>query len=387
MKAPPLGTSQSHVLEFKGRQALADPKGIARAVVGMLNADGGVAWIGVTDVADRAGAYEDIPDVESACRRLRDHLIDTIEPSPTADELSVQSVASDDATHLIVVSVPRGKRGPYSQRSGSARSYWLRVNARVREMSREELAEAFRTPRTGDLHDSEARRDAVLRIRTARTSAEQFGQPALWLQIRPVIAARVGEPARRALLTDRALVGDRAHGWAFAVGGATPRMEDDRLVVESGRGSVSWIDERGAVQVHALLDMFAMDRAQVLNSWALIETICSTFRIAGRILAEADAPDDAPVLADFALLGLNRTWRLKPYSPNTVGFSMSEGATFDGESLLRSDPFEFTASAVRDGPDSCALRVVRWLYGNFGFDEEMIPVQFDRTTGRFHVPS
>jgi hypothetical protein len=130
-----------------------------------------------------------------------------------------------------------------------------------------------------------------------------------------------------------------------------------------------------------------MNLTRVLNPIAVIETICSTFRVAGRIVGDHHLDDEVPVLADIGLFHMSHEWRLKPHSPETSFFHLSEGASLDGDSLLRTDPFEFTAADVRDTPDACALRVVRWIYGSFGFSDEAIPAEFDQKSRRFRLPS
>jgi hypothetical protein len=83
-EAAPIGACEDHRTEFKRQDALRKLEPISHAVVSMLNAAGGNVWIGVIEQDERWVGVEPIADAENEARRLQDHLIATIEPSPSA---------------------------------------------------------------------------------------------------------------------------------------------------------------------------------------------------------------------------------------------------------------------------------------------------------------
>ena len=70
-----------------------------------------------------------IPDIEQARRSLLDHLIDTIQPQFLQEEVKL-----DGEGGLIHVTVKKGSGSLYAQRDGGWR-FWIRIDARLREMS------------------------------------------------------------------------------------------------------------------------------------------------------------------------------------------------------------------------------------------------------------
>ena len=132
-----LGKAESDHLEFKEAAALRRPANIGREVVGFLNAGGGDIWVGVEEKDGRAVGFQPIADIERARSALLDHLIDTIEPPFRSDEVDVKCEGD-----LIHVTVKKGMRLPYAQRD-SGRRFWIRIDHRLREMSREEIGKEF----------------------------------------------------------------------------------------------------------------------------------------------------------------------------------------------------------------------------------------------------
>ena len=108
----PLGKKENLHQEFKGREALKRPDVIAREVVAMLNAQGGVVWVGLRAECDRAVQVEPVLRAERERRRLRDYLVDTIEPSPAGDEVAVDVVAADRGEILHIEARPKPDRLP-----------------------------------------------------------------------------------------------------------------------------------------------------------------------------------------------------------------------------------------------------------------------------------
>jgi hypothetical protein len=52
--------------------------------------------------------------------------------------------------------------------------------------------------------------------------------------------------------------------------------------------------------------------------------------------------------------------------------------------VLEIDPdrLVFAANDLKQNPDRCGLRVVRLIYGRFGFESGAIPPEFDQQQGR-----
>jgi len=83
-RAIPLGKREGEKLELKGPDSR--PIDIAREVVAFLNAEGGELWWGVKETDGRSAATEPFQDGDARKRDLQNHLIDTLEPSPTIPE-------------------------------------------------------------------------------------------------------------------------------------------------------------------------------------------------------------------------------------------------------------------------------------------------------------
>ncbi|MGH7150971.1 MAG: AlbA family DNA-binding domain-containing protein, partial [Planctomycetota bacterium] len=180
----PLGEPESQTLEFKGAGALKDLASISREVVAMLNSRGGDVWIGIEEREGRGASVEGIPDAEREARRLRDHLVDSIHPSPSAEEVSL-SCASDETGRsvLLVRARPRKERKPYAFRKEGGWHFLLRVGDRVRPMSREEFL--------GPVSSTEEARRTGERLRKEREALREGKAGVYWVRIQPLAPARV----------------------------------------------------------------------------------------------------------------------------------------------------------------------------------------------------
>ena len=98
----PRGKTESQTLEFKGRDALKQMKAISRSVVAMLNASGGEIWIGVAEEVGMAVRVEPIEDVEERKQALWNHLVDTLDPIPKEEEVSLESVDTSEGSVLRI---------------------------------------------------------------------------------------------------------------------------------------------------------------------------------------------------------------------------------------------------------------------------------------------
>ena len=175
-----LGQPESHTLEFKAAASLRRLGGIAREVVGLLNADGGDIWIGVRDQDGRAVAIEEIPRAEQELARIRDHLLDTIEPIVQLED-EVKLFVQGGIIHLAV---QRGEDPPYAQRE-DGRRFLKRAGPRLREMSRQEIAEAFKQPLEREDRDRKMVEETIVRLLREQAS-EGASKEQLWLRLVPL---------------------------------------------------------------------------------------------------------------------------------------------------------------------------------------------------------
>jgi predicted HTH transcriptional regulator len=188
-----LGKAEGDRLEFKEAEALRRPANIAREVVGFLNAQGGDIWIGVKEGGGKAVELQTIPNIETARRSLLDSLIDLIEPQFNQEEVGVSCEGT-----LIRVSVSRsGQNPPYAVRDGGRR-FLVRIDDRLREMSREELASAFSAGSTKKESSMQASAQTKDELRKAQRS-EALAKDQLWLRIVPTESLQIDfndEPTR-----------------------------------------------------------------------------------------------------------------------------------------------------------------------------------------------
>ena len=377
-----VGQRESHVLEFKAKAILKTPAKIARGVVAFLNKDGGAFWIGYPEHDGVAGVPETIPDAERARAALQNHLIDTIEPPvqiPGEIDLAV-------VNGQILVTVHRGRNRPYVHRDGG-RHYWIRVGDRVRDMSREEIASAFRDqPPTAD--------DRLARVLADLRNAQQQAvkeKPALWLSLVPSEPLALdfhdkatGDQFRR-WLTDPTSTGNRRLGSQFAHSSVEPELLGDRFRLGNPNISKSTqISSTGQVTFtmnrESLLSK--MDGAGDLDLWPLrvVELPVSLFRLMGALLDRyGRTKQDLKIVAGFCISGI-RGWRLQSGSPFEPEWD--EPKVFEHD-VLEIDPEQLVFDSYRliENPDQCGLRLVRLIYGSFGFESNAIPPEFDQQQG------
>src|SRR5215207_2266512 len=213
-----LGRSEDQRLELKSSAALGkDLSDVAREAVAMLNAGGGQVWIGVREKDGVAVDLEPFSSGEAAreVRRLRDHLIDTIEPSP-GDEVKVAAEPVQGGELIRIEVAPKAERKPYAHVRQSARLYVTRIGDRLRPLSREEIANEFRGAALGGQEAREAYRRAVdlmvADFKAALALVAKHQATTYWLRFQPTAELELDFQSLRdsGLLTDpeRAGVGD-----------------------------------------------------------------------------------------------------------------------------------------------------------------------------------
>jgi len=376
-------------LEFKGRDALDDPSGIARVVVAMLNADGGEVWIGVEEREGRAFAPQEIPEPGLAERSLRDYLVDTIEPSPRQDEVAVAAERVAGGATLLRVRVSPGEgRRPYAHIKDGGRHYVVRVADRLRPMSREEILGPARSATPRD-ESAEVRRDFL----REREEQQRRGKEIFWVRIQPVpgVELNLEDETLRACLNDPTATGNRPAGWVFAnaYGESVLEPHKNRRVLGDEDARRTEVRRDGGLVFAAPMDNLKwMGYEREIWPFALLEFPTSLFRLAATLYSGKLTSRHAAVLADLALFRVGG-WKLRPYSPDAAGRLWSNAAVFRDEDLFYPDPLLFRGDEVLEEPDRCAFRLVERVYKAFfrdRYDPKMIPREYDRKSGRLVLP-
>jgi Schlafen, AlbA_2 len=394
-----LGRREDQRLEFKSKDALADPGTIARAVVGMLNAGGGEVWIGVDEKDGVAASVAAIPDPERAGDRLRDYLVETLDPSPTAQEVTIELAPPAADPALLVVKVqPAGEdsgRVPYAFRKRGGWHFVRRVGARNHPMSRQEI---FGQPvrRGGD----PALGQTFEALEQARREYRDSGAGGLWLALQPARRLELDLQAENfvEIALDPAVTGNRRAGFHFARSSRQPKLSKDRIEwglwseISGRRLSAVEVTERGALHFQVALEHLHHKGADD-EIWplALLEHPISAFRIARVIYADQLDPDD-PVAADLALVGVGE-WGLRAGTPGPAFSARARHPVLRSGELawpeepdLIWEPVAFSFREIDKTPDRCGFRLVRRVYQAFGLRETDMPCQYDPRAGRLILP-
>jgi len=385
-----LGRREDQHLELKSRDALDAPDMIARAVVGMLNADGGTIWIGVDEKDSTAVSVTPVPGAARARERLMDSLLDMLEPSPTADEIaiSLEPVGADPALLVVHVRAPGEASGrrPFALRKGGGWHFLRRVGARNHPMSRQEIFGR----RAGGGQDQEVGK-AVEALERDRTVFQQEGGTGLWVGLQPArsihLDSQLDSLAQIGL--DAKLTGNRRAGWHFARTTYPPKLTKDGIewgVRMEATGEVTaqgLLTERGGARFQAELDWLQW-KGEEREIWPyiLLEYPISAFRIARVIYNGLLKPTDR-VASGLALFGIGG-WGLRPGSPGHF-FRENEIVRMEEPDLLW-EPTVFRFGEIDEHPDRCGFRLVRRVYQAFGFRESDMPREYDVETGRLLLP-
>jgi hypothetical protein len=411
----PIGEPESEILEFKSARALGTPGIVARAAVAMLNAEGGEIWIGIGETAGRAAVLEPVREPAAEKDRLWNHLVDTIEPAPRSEELSIEIVPLESEGAILLLQVkPIDGREPYAHIEKGGRHFVIRIGARVRPMSREEI---LSNPRE-KLERGEDPLANTLRILVKeRERVLRDGKPLFWIRLQPSVPLdiNVGGSEIDRLLSDPSASGNRADGWNFRDPYRPIRLEQNRKILgdEKARTEIhrdGWVVYRAPLEWlrHASPGM----EENEIYPLALLEHTVSIFRLAQAAYQHRLFPKGVPDLStkkmrlgaiksgrwngtelkfqvgvDLALISA-QGWKLRPYSPRAAGFVLRhEEKSLPSKDLLLERPFFFDASNFLSEPDRCALRVLTLVYEAFGYSPDKIPSEFDQHTGRLVLPA
>lgn len=380
----PLGELEDQRLEFKAAAALEKPEKIAREVVGMLNAGGGVVWVGLRDEGGRAVALEPIAAAETARERLFDFLVDSLSPQPDPKELQIEIVKLDsgDAGLLRLVLNPQSLRRPYAVLRGGCWTFVTRVGARLRPMERTEFL-----PPPRDAGAGANLRTVREQISKEKNELVAAGEPRLWLRLQPVPSLQLnpGDPVFEELAMDPPRSGNRRFR-SFAHSRRPLAVDIDSVSwgVEKSLGVTFEVD--GGAIFWAALDVFGLTRddddAVEIDSKRFAEYTVSALRIAS-VVYDDHLTQGGQVLSALVLSGrpylAMRTGQESPYLPLAGLFVLQEGT-------VASTALVFSAEEFLDNPDRCGFRLLRRIYQSFGIREEDMPKEFDRKTGRLILP-
>jgi len=385
-----LGRREDQHLELKSKGALDEPSNIARAVVGMLNAGGGEIWIGVEEADGVAVAIEPVQDPGREEGRLRDYLVDVVDPSPTADEVSIEPMPVGADPALLVVKVkpaggPMGRK-PYALRKGGGWHFLRRMGSRNHSMSRLEIfGEAVRRG------DDPAVEDAIRGLEEARKRVQNEGKTGLWLGLQPAPTLHLDtqEDRFQQMVLDPSATANRRAGWHFARSSSQPKLTKEGIEwgirSEVTGDEISRVEVRGSGAAYfwvALEELHWKGEPREIWPTKLLEYPISAFRIA-RVAYDGHLEPEDWVAADLALLGVGG-WGLRKGTPGDF-FLANQLARLE-EADLTWEPVVFAFHEIDEAPDRCGYRLVRRVYQAFGLRETAMPRQYDPENGRLILP-
>lgn len=390
----PFRERESETLEFKGNDALRDPAknspkdlfSIGREVVAMLNAKGGEIWVGLKEKEGIAVDIEPIEKPELERQRLRDYLVDSIEPRLSTEEVRIDEVADEKGQIVLRLLVsPREQARPYALLKQTGRHFFRRFGDRVVTMSREEIQGALAAK------GAEEKDAALKEALQARHQVASEREPRLWLRIKAIeqLDLDLGAQRLNGFLMNPRETGPWRAGPHFAVFTRQNELLQGRVVVGDGQYSRTEITRDGAITSWVSLKSLSEfeNGHRVLGPGHWIDYPVSVLRLARAIYEDQGLTQAAvgATLVDFAIFGLAGYW-LKPRSPLYWDYHGNPGKEFkDATDFVLPEPLRVTLDELRDS-DRVAFRLLRQLYEAFGYYEEDIPPEFDRKTGRLVIP-
>ncbi len=384
MSQIPLGKREDLRLELKGRDALKAPENIAREVVAMLNAAGGDVWIGLRDEGGRAVAVEPIPDIEMERRRLRDSLVDSIEPNLAGEELRIEAVEAEQGGSILrIILKPVPSHRPYAFLKKGGRHFVTRLGDRISLMTREEIGRLFK-----DLGSEQANavQSATDRILGTRKAMQEKRKELFWLCFEPAARVEIDIQSRdlAELFQEPSLSGNRRSGWNFAQLEDRPSFRGSTLAGDPDAPQYIEVRRNGGLLFQASLETMSW-KGEEKELWPLIllEYPISAFRIARHIYQERLRPGDE-VVVDLALFGV-RGWKLRSGSPGSYP-ALRPRVFSEADDFLLEKPFLFREEEIETEPDRCGYRLVERVYEAFGYRREAIPRELDRESGRLVLP-
>lgn len=388
----PLGLKEDLHLEFKAAAALRDVSNVAREVVAFLNTDGGVVWIGVGEKDGVASSIEAIQDAERERDRLQNAIVDLVEPSPVVgDDVAIEIAPLEAAPDLgvLCVRVKKGQRPPYALRRQSARAFLRRTGSRIREMTREEMADAFARSKPEQPDSVEEAKAAIdARMRECADAGEFSGMKVIVRSVTDV-ALNLDRNTLEPLLREPSLTGNRRYGWNFCSNHSELRVKQHGWRF-GDEGTIQWltIGHGGDLEFNASSGRLQW-RGEPNELWpfALIELPVSVARLASTLYSKfvkTQLDPDTRIIIAIGLFQIgDRT--LRPYSPNSVGYMFSEQKSYreiSQQAYFFSDPpHDVTFADLQRSPDRCVYPLIRQLYRAFEYEESKIPQEYQPETG------
>ena len=399
--ALPIREREGEALELKSRAALDEPETIARGAVAMLNARGGSIWVGIKE-APGENELDPIPDAERAGHRLLDRLLDTIEPTPTGEEVRVTAVTVEGGPHgsggrvLRVDVVPTRERRPYAFHRRGGRHFVRRVGDRTVPMSRDELRKLFGQP----LAEAAGPGAAAMRLLAESKALVEKRADRFWLGLEPASPGDLDLRAlnRTDLLADQTLSGTPRGTFDFTAAAYHGQPRIERVGGQTGLTSGGEVLElrvlgSGGVRFEAALaETFwvgrvpFVDAERLLSPEALLGYPVSVLRLARTLLAEHSLwrkPPQGDWWGALAISGL-RGWGLLPGDLAMWPSCRYQGRRFDAEHLVLQDPLRFTQEDLRERPEDCAMRLVERIYDAFEID--LLPTLSGAALGHAGLP-
>lgn len=389
-----LGVREGLELEFKSGGVLDDltKSRVGVAVVAFLNSKGGDLYIGVRDEDDVAVAIDPIDDPEAEARRVYDHLVDSIEPAIDADEVRVEVAEVGGQRILRVRCSPNEAKRPYAFVSRQGRWFSKRLEARVRNMTRRELASAFAQHEAPSKDTSGEK--ALKRLGELRNDAAR--RKVLWIGLQPHadLGVDVLDAGIKTLCTRPEESGQRPEGWNAVNPYAElhPVQGKELHVGAPEEYTYLRLSRRGAISFEVPTGRLHWNGPEQ-HIWplALAEFPASFFRLARAILSQHHAGRTAldegdRFVAQLAIFGLHDWHLVGGGIRNTKWPAIQPPTDPYPEAELVTDPIQLTLASIRDEPDWCGYRLVSMVYRAFNLGEDAMVPEFDRERRRLVLP-
>lgn len=386
----PLGEREAQRLEFKAGEAQGKPVTISREVVAMLNAQGGEIWIGVREDEGIAVEAQGIVKPEVERLKLLDHLMETIEPRHRPEEVQVELVDVDPHDRSrgqllrLFIRAQEGRK-PFAALHQGGREYRIRVDHRMRPMTREEI---FAAPAPAREDPEQVQLKRLQLLNEAVVLTEQAG---LWIAVAPVPALRLDlqHAALSNLLDDPRTAGNRSLGWNYRLPTVPAQLRHDRVECELPGHRWTRVYEQGCIESWTTIRWLhhRTDDRQEIYPLALLEYVVSIARLAAHVFGREDLEAPQAVLLDGALLAPG--WQLPAYAPGTMGYgnpSHGEPTELEKGRWRLPAPLRFEWDDFRSHPDHAGYLLVRQIYQAFGLREERIPQAYDRVQRHLVLP-
>ncbi len=376
--------------EYKCAAALDQTRIVPRAVAAMLNSGGGDVWIGVREKAELPSRIEGVENPSAELRRLQDVLCDLLEPAWSPAFGTIEAVEHGDTYLLVVRCRNVARNGPFAVLGAGGREFPLRVGARVRSMSREELAEAFSR---GSPPGAGVATKVIEEFRAHVTDRRRFDDR-FWMLATPDESCSLpfdDEPFRRGveeLLTRPERSGNRPSGFGVVRRLSTARTLGTSSEVGARDDPNGWLalDASATLRFHAPLDVPAFNtplhQEKAFWPYALCELPASFLRLLDCLYEIGGVPGSTAISIDIGLVGA-RGWTLAPFSPRAIGHRLHE-KPLDRDEILWSDPLRTTRSKLRE-PDRVAWHAVTRIYREFGHEGDVLPREWNRETRRLEL--